>query len=93
MAKFDFLDHLNETEMKRLSYFINDCLKIKREIKENQKILSEQLKNFSNDHGYETSLIRKLVNLSFKIINEDENLIEKEMKILNLLSNIQNKKS
>lgn len=93
MTKFDFLDHLNETEMKKLSYFINDCLKIKREIKENQRILNEQLKDFSNDNGYETSLIRKLVNLSFKIINEDENLIEKEMKILNLLSNIQNNKS
>ncbi len=92
ISKFDFLESLSSEELKNLSKFILESIKIKSEIKRNQEILKDYIKAYAEENEYDKSVISKLVNLNFKIINDsDYELIEREMKILNILSLLQNK--
>lgn len=92
ISKFEFLDTLGQEEIKNLSKFISESIKLKYEIKDKREILRDFIKSFAEEKEYDKSVINKLVNLSFKIVNEsDPELIDREMKILNILSSIQNK--
>ncbi|MEM4260715.1 MAG: hypothetical protein QXG00_05755 [Candidatus Woesearchaeota archaeon] len=87
---FEFLDSLTSEELKNLSNFIMESIKIKNEIKEKQEILRDYLKAYCEEKDYERSVLTKLINLSFKIVRDsDPKLIEREMKILQILSSIQ----
>lgn len=87
---FEFLDSLTSEELKSLSNFIMESIKIKNEIKEKQEILRDYLKSYCEEKDYERSVLTKLINLSFKIVRDsDPKLIEREMKILQILSSIQ----
>lgn len=93
ISKFEFLDSLSPEELKKLSEFVTESIKIKNEIKERQEMLRDYIKAYCEEKEYEKSVISKLVNLSFRIFcDRNPELIEREMRILNLLSLIQKNK-
>lgn len=85
------LNELSNDEMVVVVNFINDCLEVKRNIKNLQSSFNETLGDFCEERELDKKALRKVINLVYKMKEKDDDVIDEEQEILDLISKISNK--